>query len=69
METIENTQIAVVPKGLLEQDHQVKRHKVLICGIQQESHKETPPKLPNEKSKKRLRKSPKKRYGRNTIKP
>jgi hypothetical protein len=44
----------------LEQDHQEKRHKVLIRDIQQESLKETPPKLPRGNSKKRLRKSQKK---------
>jgi hypothetical protein len=32
----------------LEQDHQAKRHKVLIRDIQQESLKEMPPKLPTE---------------------
>jgi hypothetical protein len=59
METTKNTQIEVISKGLLDQDHQAKRHKVLICDIQQESLKETPPKLPHGKSKKRLQKSPK----------
>jgi hypothetical protein len=68
METTENTQIEAVSEGLLDQDHQAKRHKVLICDIQQESLKETPSKLPNEKSKKRLRKSPKGENGRNTTK-
>jgi hypothetical protein len=69
METTENTQIEVVSEGLLDQDHQAKRHKVLIRDIQQESLKETPPKLPHGKSKKRLRKSLKRKNGRNTIKP
>jgi hypothetical protein len=69
METTENTQIEAVSKGLLGQDHQAKRHKVLIHDIQQEFFKETPPKLPHGKSKKRLRKSPKRENGRNTIKP
>jgi hypothetical protein len=69
METTENTQIEVVSEGLLDQDHQAKRHKVLIHDIQQESLKETPPKLPHGKSKKRLRKSLKRKNGRNTIKP
>jgi hypothetical protein len=46
-------------EGLLEKDHQAKRQKVLICDIQQESLKETSSKLPHGKSKKRLRKSPK----------
>jgi hypothetical protein len=53
METTENTQIEAVSEGLLEQDHQEKRHKVLIRGIQQESLKKTPPKLPHRNSKKR----------------
>jgi hypothetical protein len=56
-------------EGLFEQDHQAKRHKVLIRDIQQESLKETPPKLAHENSKKRLRKSPKKENGGNTSKP
>jgi ribosomal protein L25 (general stress protein Ctc) len=69
METTENTQIEAVSQGLLDQDHQEKRHKVLIRDIQQESLKETPSKLPHGKSKKRLRKSPKRKNGRNRIKP
>jgi hypothetical protein len=68
METTENTQIEAVSEDLLDQDHQAKRHKVLIRDIQQESLKETPPKLLYKKSKKRLRKSPKRKNGRNTIK-
>jgi hypothetical protein len=40
METTENTQIEAVSEGLLDQDHQEKRHKVLIRDIQQESLKE-----------------------------
>jgi hypothetical protein len=47
----------------LDQDHQAKRHKVLIRDIQQEPLKETPPKLPHEKSMKKLRKSPKGKTG------
>jgi hypothetical protein len=54
METIENNQIEAVSEGLLDQDQQAKRHKVLIRDIQQESLKETPPKLPTEN----LRKDP-----------
>jgi hypothetical protein len=65
METTKITQIEAVSEGLLEQDNQAKRHKVLTCDIQQESLKETPPKLPHGKSKKRLRKSPKRENGRN----
>jgi ribosomal protein L25 (general stress protein Ctc) len=68
METTENTKIEAVSEGLLDQDHQAKKHKVLVCDIQQESLKETPLKLPHENSKKRLRKSPKTKNGRNTIK-
>jgi hypothetical protein len=68
METTENTQVEAVSEGLLDQDHQEKRHKVLH-DIQQETLKETPSKLPHEKSKKRLRKSPKRKNGRNTTKP
>jgi hypothetical protein len=49
-----NHQIEAVSEGLLEQDHQAKRHKVLIRDIQQESLKETPPKLLHGNSKKRL---------------
>jgi hypothetical protein len=41
METTENTQIEAVSEGLLDQDHQAKRRKVLIRDIQQESLKET----------------------------
>jgi hypothetical protein len=63
-----NHQIEAVSEGLLEQDHQEKRHKVLIHDIQQESLKQTPPKLLHRNSKKRLRKSPK-RKNENTNKP
>jgi hypothetical protein len=69
METTENTKIEAISGGLLEQDHQAKRHKVLIRDIQQESLKEMPPKLPHRNSKKRLRKSSKRKNGRNTNKP
>jgi hypothetical protein len=69
METTKNAQIEAVSEGLLDQDHQAKRHKVLICDIQQESLKETRPKLPHGKSKKKVRKSPKRKTKRNTIKP
>jgi hypothetical protein len=67
METTEINQIEAVSEGLLDQDHQEKRHKVLIRDIQQESLKETPSKLPHGNSKKKLRKSPKRRNGRNTT--
>jgi hypothetical protein len=63
METTENTQIEAVSEGLLDQDHQAKRHKVLIRDIQQESLKETPSNPPHGNSKKRLRKSPKRKTG------
>jgi hypothetical protein len=69
METTKNTQIEAVSEGLLDQDHQEKRHKVLIRDIQQESLKETPPKLLHGNSKKRLRKSPKRKNERNPTKP
>jgi hypothetical protein len=60
METTENTQIEAISEGLLDQDHQAKRHKVLIHDIQQESLRETPPKLPHENSKKKAPKITKK---------
>jgi hypothetical protein len=69
METTENTQIKAISEGLLDKDHQAKRHKVLIHDIQQKSLKETPPKRPHGNSKKRLRKSPKRKNERNTTKP
>jgi hypothetical protein len=69
METTENIKIEAISEGLLDQDDQAKRHKVLICDIQQESLKETPPKLPNGNPKKRPRKSPKRKNGRNTTRP
>jgi hypothetical protein len=69
MEATKNSQIKAISEGLLEQDHRAKRHKVLIRDIQQESLKETPPKLPHGDSKKKLRKSPKRKNGRNTNKP
>jgi hypothetical protein len=47
----------------LEQDHQAKRHKVLIRNIQQESLKEMPPKVPTENPRKRLQKSKKGKMG------
>jgi hypothetical protein len=69
METTENIQIEAVSEGLLDQDHQAKRHMVLIRDIQQEFLKEMPSNLPHGKTKKRLRKLPKRKNGRNTIKP
>jgi hypothetical protein len=69
METTKNTQIKAISEGVLDQDHQAKRHKVLIRDIQQESLIETPSNLPHGKSMKRLQKSPKRKNGRNTIKP
>jgi hypothetical protein len=65
MSSTENHQIEAVSKDLSEQDHQAKRHKVLICDIQQESLKETSQKPRHGKSKKRLRKSPKRENGKN----
>jgi hypothetical protein len=52
METIENTKIEAVSEGFLEQDHQAKKHKVLIRDIQQESLKETPQSFPTENPRK-----------------
>jgi hypothetical protein len=69
MKTKEITKTEAVSEGLLDQDHQAKRHKVLIRDIQQESLRETPPKLLHKNSMKRLRKSPKRKNRRNTIKP
>jgi hypothetical protein len=69
MNSTENRQIEAVSEGLLKQDHQAKTHMVLICDIQQESLKETPPKLPHGNSKKRLQKSPKRENGKNANKP
>jgi hypothetical protein len=69
METTENTQIEAVSGGLLEQDHQAKGHKVLICDIQQESLKEMPSKLPHRNSKKRLRTSTKRKNKEAQTKP
>jgi hypothetical protein len=68
METTENTQIEAVSKGLLVQDHQAKRHKVLIRDIQQESLKETPPKPPTKNPRKGSENHQKRKNGRNTIK-
>jgi hypothetical protein len=42
METTANTQIEAISEGLLDQDHQAKRHTVLIRDIQQECLKEMP---------------------------
>jgi hypothetical protein len=69
METTENTQIEAVSEGKLDQDHQEKRHKVLIHDIQQESLKKIVPKLLHRNPKKRPRKSPKRKNGSNTSKP
>jgi hypothetical protein len=56
IETTKNTQIEAVSKGLLDLDHQAKRHEVLIRAIQQE----TPPKFPHGNSKKKAPKISKK---------
>jgi hypothetical protein len=60
IETTKNTQIEAVLEGLLDQDYQAKRHKVLIRDIQQESLKETPLKLLHGNSKKKAPKITKK---------
>jgi hypothetical protein len=67
--TTENTQTEAVSKGLLHQGHKAKRHKVLTRDIQQESLKEMPSNPSHGKSKKKPRKSPKRKNGRNTNKP
>jgi hypothetical protein len=67
MENIENTQIEAISEGLLEQDHQAKRHEVLIHDIQQKSLKQIPSKLPHGNSKKGP--EPKRKNGRCTNKP
>jgi hypothetical protein len=54
MKTTKNSQIEAISEGLLEQDHQAKRNKVLIHDIQQESLKETPQNFPTENPRKRL---------------
>jgi hypothetical protein len=61
MENIENTQIEAISEGLLEQDHQEKRHEVLIRDIQQKSLKQIPSKLPHRNSNKRPRTKKEKR--------
>jgi hypothetical protein len=68
METTDNSQIGAVSEGLLEQDHQAKRHKVLIRDIQREPLKETLQNFPIEIPKK-APKITKKEKGRNTNKP
>jgi hypothetical protein len=69
METTEIIQIKAVSEGLLDQGHQAMRHKVLIRDIQQESLKETPPKLPTENSRKDPENHQKMENGRNTTNP
>jgi hypothetical protein len=48
METNENIQIEDISEGLLEQDHQAKRHKVLTLDIQKNPSKKHPQNLPTE---------------------
>jgi hypothetical protein len=49
METTKSTQIEAVSERLLEQDHQAKRHKVLIRDMQQEIlQRNTPQNFPTE---------------------
>jgi hypothetical protein len=47
----------------LGQNHQPKRHKILIRDTQKESHKKSSSKLRHENYNKELRKSPKRRTG------
>jgi hypothetical protein len=63
------TKIEGLPTGFEGKDHQEKRHTNLMCDSQNKSRKETPPKPSHENPKNRLRKSPKKTNGRDTIKP
>jgi hypothetical protein len=63
MQTTEYTQIETVSEDLLDQDHQAKRHKVLIRDIQQESLEETPQNFPTEMPRKFLEKHQKGRTG------
>jgi hypothetical protein len=51
-ETTENPQIEVVSEGLLDQDHQAKRRKVLIRDIQQDPSKKHFQNFPTEKPRK-----------------
>jgi hypothetical protein len=55
METTEITQIEADSEGLLDQDHQAKRHTVLICDIQQESLKKCPKTSPRKFQEKALK--------------
>jgi hypothetical protein len=68
MEATENIQIEAISEGLLDQDHQAKRHKDLIRDIQQESLKETPQNFPPENPRKDSENHQKRKNGRNTIK-
>jgi hypothetical protein len=63
------TKIEGLPTGFEGQDHKEKRHTILMCEFQNKSRKETPPNPSHENPKKRLRKTPKKTNGRDTIKP
>jgi hypothetical protein len=63
------TKIKGLPTGCEGQDHQEKRHTILMCDSQNKSLKETPPEASHEKPKKELLKSPKSENGRDTIKP
>jgi hypothetical protein len=52
MESTENTQIEAVSKGLLDQDHQAKRHKVLIVISNKIPSKKRPQNFPTENPRK-----------------
>jgi hypothetical protein len=69
MKNTNTTKIDGLPTGFEGQDHQEKRHTKFICDSQNKSRKETPPNPSHDYPKKRLRKSPKKRNGTDTIKP
>jgi hypothetical protein len=62
------TKIEGLPTGFEGKDHQQKRHTNLMCDSQNKSCKEAPPKPSRENPNKRIRKSPKKTNGRDTIK-
>jgi hypothetical protein len=61
-----NQQIKADSREFLGQNHQAKRHKVLIRDTQQESRKKSSSKLCHENHKKELRKSPKRKMRKET---
>jgi hypothetical protein len=67
--SFQNHQIEAVSEGSLEQDHQEKRHKVLIHDIQQEPLKKMSQNFSTKIPRKGSEKSPKRKNGKNTNKP